>query len=562
MPGRVWRWSESGLTAKLVIPFALTFLVTTVSMAVLFITVSRRDMLESLRLRAVILAQPLALALGDPVVTRDRQRVQQLVEEARKADADVAYAIVVDPNGLALASTDTALVGQPLLRTDFERSLLSVQAVERRPVPNQAGLFEMVAPVSYAVLGKVALLRVGVSTRSVDAVVRRAAAQAVAAALAALLVAGLACVWTTRRLVRPVADAAERLHELGSGAADLTRRLEAQSRDEFGRLADSFNLFMEKLSAIISSVRLTAAHVTGASQQLSGATAELASGTQEQAASLEETATSLEQITATVRQNADNARQASQLAGGSRDAAERGGQVVSTAVAAMQEIRKSSRQIAEIIGVIDEIAFQTNLLALNAAVEAARAGEQGRGFAVVAAEVRNLAQRSAGAAREIKGLIQDSVAKVEEGAELVNRSGHTLEEIVASAKRAADIVADIAAACQEQSSGIDQVNRAVAQMDRVTQDNAAQTDEISATSQGLAHQAETLLGLVGRFHLPESADQILGTTPSPLPAAPVIPLASSREGRGRAERRRPGNERPGRRLESLVGTAGHQSGNQ
>jgi hypothetical protein len=170
----------------------------------------------------------------------------------------------------------------------------------------------------------------------------------------------------------------------------------------------------------------------------------------------------------------------------------------------MDEITRASKRIADIITVIDEIAFQTNLLALNAAVEAARAGEQGRGFAVVASEVRNLAQRSAGAAKEIKALIQDSVAKVEEGSQHVNRSGKTLDEIVQSAKRVADIVAEIAAACQEQSSGIDQVNRAVAQMDRVTQDNAAQTEELSSTSQSLAHQASELLDLVSRFTLPDA----------------------------------------------------------
>lgn len=323
----------------------------------------------------------------------------------------------------------------------------------------------------------------------------------IGAALVSALAVSLAL---ARSIARPLAETVELLRAIADGEGDLTKRLTVRSKDEIGELARWFNTFVDKLTTIIGSVRLSSTHVTGASQQLSGATSHLASGTQEQAASLEETAASLEEITATVKQNADNARQASQLAGGSRDAAARGGEVVALAVESMGEITKASRRIADIITVIDEIAFQTNLLALNAAVEAARAGEQGRGFAVVAAEVRSLAQRSANAAKEIKALIHDSVAKVEEGSQHVNRSGKTLDEIVQSAKRVADIVAEIATACQEQSSGIDQVNRAVAQMDRVTQNNAAQTEELSSTSQALAHEATELLGVVSRFTLPDT----------------------------------------------------------
>ncbi len=243
--------------------------------------------------------------------------------------------------------------------------------------------------------------------------------------------------------------------------------------DAIGQVAEALDSTVNAIRDALCQVRDVSATVSTAAEQLNGSSREIASGAQVQASNLEETASSLEEITSTIKQNSDNAQQARQLASGARDVAERGGNVVSDAVSAMQEINASSKRIADIITTIDEIAFQTNLLALNAAVEAARAGEQGRGFAVVAAEVRNLAQRSASAAKEIKTLIQDSVNKVENGTELVNKSGQTLNEIVNSVKRVSDIVCEIAAASKEQLTGVEQVNKAMSQMDRVTQGNAA-----------------------------------------------------------------------------------------
>jgi len=302
-----------------------------------------------------------------------------------------------------------------------------------------------------------------------------------------------------RIISRPLAQAVNVLTAVAAG--DFTQTLDVNSKDEVGQMAQALNQAVSGVRGALNEVRVVSEGLASASSQLSAASQEISSGAQEQASNLEETASSLEEITSTVKQNADNAQQANQLASRSREVAEKGGQVVHNAVAGMGEINKASKQIADIITAIDEIAFQTNLLALNAAVEAARAGEQGRGFAVVAGEVRNLAQRSAGAAKEIKGLIQDSVRKVEAGSDLVNQSGETLQEIVTSVKRVTDIVGEIAAASREQSTGIDQVSKAVAQMDQVTQTNASQTEELSGTAESLAGQAHQLQELVARFKL-------------------------------------------------------------
>ncbi|MBP3961046.1 MCP four helix bundle domain-containing protein [Gemmata sp. G18] len=284
-------------------------------------------------------------------------------------------------------------------------------------------------------------------------------------------------------------------------AGDFTQQVPDMGTDAIGHMASALNKAIVSVRTALEGVREVSVQLADASSQLSAASDEISTGAQEQASSLEETASTLEEITATVKQNSDSAQQARQLASSSKEVAEKGGAVVGNAVDAMGEINHSSKKIADIITTIDEIAFQTNLLALNAAVEAARAGEQGRGFAVVASEVRNLAQRSATAAKEIKSLIEDSVKKVDAGTDLVNRSGATLGEIVTSVKRVTDIITEIAAASKEQSTGIDQVNKAVSQMDTVTQRNASQTEEMSATAQTLTDQADQLRDLVARFKL-------------------------------------------------------------
>jgi methyl-accepting chemotaxis protein len=286
---------------------------------------------------------------------------------------------------------------------------------------------------------------------------------------------------------------------------DLTRSITTDYQGTFGQLKDDANTTVARLQEIVGQIKEATDLINTAAKEIASGNQDLSSRTEEQASSLEETASSMEQLTSTVKQNADNARQANELAGNAQQVAIKGGEVVGQVVDTMSAIHQSSSKIADIIGVIDGIAFQTNILALNAAVEAARAGEQGRGFAVVATEVRNLAQRSAAAAKEIKGLISDSVEKVETGNKLVDQAGRTMEEIVTSIKRVARIMGDISDASREQSSGIEQVSLAVSQMDEVTQQNAALVEEAAAAAESLEEQAHNLAQAVSVFSLARSS---------------------------------------------------------
>ncbi|MDM5182086.1 methyl-accepting chemotaxis protein, partial [Massilia sp. DJPM01] len=317
----------------------------------------------------------------------------------------------------------------------------------------------------------------------------------------------------SRAIAGPVARAAHMLSDIAGGNGDLSRRMPVESGDEVGELAQAFNRFVSSLNLTISQVRGSTETIAAASSEIAAGNMDLSGRTEAQASSLEQTAAAMEQMTSTVKQNAENASQANQLVVSASTHAVKGGDVVGQVVSTMGSITDSSRKIADIIGVIDGIAFQTNILALNAAVEAARAGEQGRGFAVVASEVRNLAQRSAGAAREIKTLIDDSVQKVDAGSRLVDEAGATMHLIVTSVQQVADLMSEIAAASFEQSQGIGQINQSISAMDDATQQNAALVEEAAAAAKSLQDQAAHLASVVSVFKLDESA------TPLAAPAA-------------------------------------------
>jgi methyl-accepting chemotaxis protein len=312
-------------------------------------------------------------------------------------------------------------------------------------------------------------------------------------------------------------DLIKMLDALAEG--DLTRRIAAEYKGNFAILKDNANKTAERIGATIADIKAATHEVTNASAEISTSSTDLSQRTEEQAASLEETSASMEEIATTVKMNAENAQHANQSAASAREVANRGGEVVAKAVEAMGQIESSSRKISDIIGVIDEIARQTNLLALNAAVEAARAGEAGRGFAVVASEVRNLAQRSSQAAKDIKDLITSSNSQVQGGVELVNKAGSALAEIVKSINEVAHIVADIATASSEQSTGIEQVNKALTQMDEVTQQNSALVEENAATAKTLDQQAHAMSERVSFFRVADEAEAQRSYATKPQPGA-------------------------------------------
>ncbi len=365
-----------------------------------------------------------------------------------------------------------------------------------------------------------------------QAAYQRNLVMAVAAIVIGIVLAAVSGVLLLRAVMGPLNQALTLFHAMASG--NLSNHIEQGRKDEMGEMMEGLGAMQERLANTVRSVREGSDAIATASSEIAAGNLDLSRRTEQQAASLEETASSLEELTSTVRQNSDNARQANTLASSASDIAVKGGELVTRVIDTMGSITESSDKIADIIGVIDGIAFQTNILALNAAVEAARAGEQGRGFAVVATEVRNLAQRSAAAAKDIKALITDSVEKVGSGSALVNEAGSTMEEIVTSVKRVTDIISEISSAGREQEIGIEQINTAVAEMDTVTQQNAALVEEAAAASQAMQEQAVKLAEMVAVFQVEGSA-AVARRTPAaratataaatPAPRKPALKLS-------------------------------------
>ena len=429
--------------------------------------------------------------LIEPLITEGEEKALfDKITEQRKA-----YSSARDDAVKAKAAGDEALAAR-ILDERFSPTAKAYQESMRQLVAMQAG-------------------NIAATARAIGE--RADSSQTLIGMLAAFSVLlGAVSSWLlTRGIVRPIREAVSLAETVASG--DLTRRIDATSKDETGALLRALRHMNDSLVNIVTQVRGGTDTISGASSEIAAGNMDLSSRTEQQAASLEETAASMEQITGTVRQNADNARQANQLAITASNVATEGGSVVGQVITTMGSINESSRKIVDIIGVIDGIAFQTNILALNAAVEAARAGEQGRGFAVVASEVRTLAQRSAAAAKEIKGLIGDSVEKVDLGAKLVDQAGATMEQVVESIRRVTDIMAEITHATQEQTGGIEQVNQSIGQMDEATQQNAALVEESAAAATSMQEQAAKLAQVVGVFKL----DAQFAAAPAAPKAAPV-----------------------------------------
>jgi methyl-accepting chemotaxis protein len=467
---------------------------------------------------AIIFAFFLARSITRPIVVINGL----LGELANSRVVDVPYTDRNDEVGDMARATET-----------FKENLLRIEKMEAEQKENEARVAaereaaaqKMAAEFEAAVGGIVKAAVAGDFTQRVDLTGKTGLVLNVGTSLNSLC----------ENVSGALDDLIKMLNALAAG--DLTKRITAAYEGNFAVLKDNANKTAEQIGATISNIKSATREVTNASAEISTSTTDLSQRTEEQAASLEETSASMEEISATVKKNAENAQAANQSAAGTRTVADRGGQVVAQAVDAMAKIEESSRKISDIIGVIDEIARQTNLLALNAAVEAARAGEAGRGFAVVASEVRSLAQRSSQAAKDIKDLITNSNTQVKDGVDLVNKAGAALAEIVESIKGVAGIVADIANASAEQATGLEQINKALTQMDEVTQQNSALVEENAATAKTLEQQAQAMSEQVAFFHIDDAgapaaaaagAASGKAATPGPKPQAAAKPQPADR----------------------------------
>jgi methyl-accepting chemotaxis protein len=427
--------------------------------------------------------------------------VEALATQVRSIrPAEGAFAFLVDADGQVLAHPDPALQLKPLAQLDPSLVLARLTAADGALAPVTLGGKAMLATAT-AIPNSRWHLVLALDEAVAYAAVRSQAALSVGTLLVALLAAAALLAWAVGRLLRPLDRVRDAMIEVASGDGDLSRRLDDRGTDELADVARAFNRFADKLASVIGEIRHSSQSVRDASQEIALGNADLSSRTEEQAGSLQQSSGAMTQLASLLKGSAEAAREASGLAQQAREVAGRGGTVVGQVVSTMSEITASSHRIADIIGVIDGIAFQTNILALNAAVEAARAGEQGRGFAVVAGEVRSLAQRAAQAAREIRTLIGDSVGKVETGAQLVDSAGQTMAEIQQQVERVSALIAEISSGALAQSSTVTQVNQAVGRLDQMTQQNAALVEQSAAAAQSLKDQADRLHRTVGTFRL-------------------------------------------------------------
>jgi len=456
------------------------------------------------------------------------QRIDETLAKTR-ADIDLYKTLISSPAEAAMLESVrgqwTAFLGDHAKMIDLSRKNLKEEARAIASGSSAKTLTEI-----SATLGQLVKLNNegGDAARAAAAeVYAEARLWAIVLLVATVIVSMTLALWMARIVSRPLQEAVNLAQQVAAG--DLTQDISAKSRCEVGQLMQALKDMTGSLQTLVSQVRTGTDTIATASSEIASGNQDLSSRTEQQASSLEETASSMEELTSTVKQNADNARQANQLARSASGIAVKGGDVVGQVVGTMASINESSRKIVDIISVIDGIAFQTNILALNAAVEAARAGEQGRGFAVVASEVRNLAQRSAAAAKDIKTLIGDSVEKVDAGSRLVNEAGTTMDEIVASITRVTDIMAEITAASAEQSTGIEQVNEAIVQMDQVTQQNAALVEQASAAAEAMMDQAAQLTQIVAVFRLhPTAGSTARAASAAPPRKAPIVAKAAPR----------------------------------
>jgi methyl-accepting chemotaxis protein len=445
--------------------------------------------------------------------------LQKDIEGLLVADEEkVLFAKIMDQRKIYLSSRDQ--VAKLKAGGELDEAARIFESVF---VPGAAKYQEMVKD-----LLKLERIRIDETAAQIAGINERSRTIVIALALAVLVFGSASAWWLTVGITRPLRQAVDAATRVAGG--DLTGRIEAAGTDETGTLLRALGDMNQALFNIVTEVRSGTENIKVASTEIAAGNHDLSARTEQQAGALEETASTMEELTSTVRTNADNARQANQMAAAAAGAAAKGGDVVQQVVGKMNSIDAASKKIVDIIGTIDGIAFQTNILALNAAVEAARAGEQGRGFAVVAGEVRNLAQRSAAAAREIKELIGASVSEVAEGSRLVTQAGNSMDEIVASVRRVSDVIGEITAASVEQSTGIEEVNGAIVQMDAVTQQNAALVEQSAAAAESMQQQASALAEVVSVFRTgaAEPAPVKAAAAPVARKAVAMAPKATAR----------------------------------